>query len=164
MLDTLVAALSATGVGFASALIPVINAELVVLSFAVSASTPTVVVAAVAVAVGQTCGKLVIFECARRTLSGRRWSRLTRRSHTPQRPTQGWQARAIGLLESRGSGSAVVLASATTGLPPLLLVSAVAGAARMRRLDFAVCCLVGRSARFLLIGLGITAALPGLHL
>lgn len=164
MVATLVAALSAVGVGFVSALVPVVNAELVLLSVTVSSSTTTVVVVAVAVAVGQTCGKLVIFECARRTLRGRRWSWFTRRSHAPKRPTEGWQARAVGLLESRGSGNAVVLASASVGLPPLLLVSAVAGAAPMRRIDFTVCCLVGRSARFLLIGLGITAALPGLHL
>lgn len=130
------------------------------LSFAVSATTTTVVVAAVAVAVGQTCGKLVIFECARRALSGRRWSRLTRRSHSLERPTRGWQARALGLLESRGSGGAVVLASATVGLPALLLVSAVAGAARMRRLDFAVWCLVRRSTRFLAIGLGSPRRCP----
>lgn len=163
VLAILAAGCSGVGVGFVSALVPVVNAEAAALAVAVSSTSRTVVTVALALPLGQTCGKLVIFEGARRGIRGRWQARLAYQPRHRTSRARAWQERAVALLASRRRGSAVVLASASRGLPPLLLVSAVAGAASGRRRDFALCCLVGRSARFLTAGLGVVAAVPGLH-
>jgi membrane protein YqaA with SNARE-associated domain len=94
-----------------------------------------------ALAVGQTAGKLVLFESARRG-SGRWAGKLA---------DSRWAGRATGPL--------VVLGSATLGLPPLAIVSLAAGAAGQRRWTFGVLCLVGRTARFVVLVLPIAWAL-----
>jgi len=59
--------------------------------------------------------------------------------------------RLLALMDDRWRGDAVLLLSATVGLPPLLATAALAGALKLRRLDFVVCVLAGRLARFFVI-------------
>ncbi|WP_432537196.1 hypothetical protein [Kineococcus arenarius] len=51
-----------------------------------------------------------------------------------------------------------MLLSATTGVPPLAVTSIAAGLRRTPVPLFTVCCLAGRSARFLALGLPALAA------
>ena len=138
---TVLAVVGATGVGFGAALLPFLNAE----SFAVVAagSAPALGVA-LALAVGQTAGKLVLFESARR--GNERWKVRDESSRRAR-----WTARVGPWLTSPRTGPPVVLLSATLGLPPLAVVALVAGACGQRRGLFGVLVLVGRGVRFAVI-------------
>jgi membrane protein YqaA with SNARE-associated domain len=139
----LLALLAALGTGVLSALVPLVNAE----AYGVVAATrshawlPVAVV--LALAAGQTAGKLVLFESARRGASrfSAKLAKLT---------TGRW----AGLV----TGPPVVLASAALGLPPLAVVSLTAGASGQRRSLFAVLCLLGRTARFAVLVLPVAWA------
>ena len=139
-------------VGAASAFAPFVNAELAVSATAARGTAGLVVCAAVAVAAGQTLGKLAIFE------AGRRGSGWHPRRRSVDKPLPPWQVRATRLLSTRWSGGVIVLLSATVGLPPLAVVSAAAGLARARRTDFLVCCLVERTARLVTVAAVALAA------
>ena len=137
--ESLLAAL----LGAASALVPLVNAEVYAVASAGRDSPGAALVVVVALAVGQTAGKLVLFEAARRG-SGRFTARHAPRSARARR----WADRTKLALRSRRTGHPLVLASAALGLPPLAVVSLAAGASGQRRWEFAVVCLVGRTARF----------------
>jgi membrane protein YqaA with SNARE-associated domain len=142
----------AAATGLASALLPVVNAEAYALLTAARPGSAPAWSVVVALAVGQTAGKLVLFESARRGATA--WlRRLHGRSDKPSQASHvshvsRWNGRMTTCLCSRRGGPAVVLASATFGLPPLAAVSLAAGAAGQRRTVFALTCLVGRTARF----------------
>ena len=139
--------LAAAGVGFVSALLPVVNAE----AFQAGSSLlhPTAVGAActAALAVGQTGGKVVIFAGSRRGAT--RW-RSTHAGRPARAPA--WVARLnaglLGWLSHPVGGPAAVAVSATVGMPPLALVSATAGASTIRCRVFVLACLAGRLVRF----------------
>jgi membrane protein YqaA with SNARE-associated domain len=145
----------AAAIGVVSALLPVVNAE----AYALLAAARTHGVAAVSVvlalAVGQTIGKLVLFQSARHG-SGRLHTRLCRRG---EGRAARWHDRVCGLMTRRRTGLPTVMASATVGLPPLALVSLVAGASAQRRWEFGTVCLVGRSVRFAALTLPAVYAL-----
>lgn len=129
--------------GFGSAVVPVLNAE----GYAVIASARGGVITATCIAltlgVGQTAGKLLLFETARR--GSARLSVLMRRDrHEPGR----WSARVRRLLGERRTGVPLVLLSSTIGLPPLAVVALAAGGSPLRRVEFGAACLVGRLVRF----------------
>ena len=150
MLAVLGLTLAGLGLGAASAIVPLINAELAAAGTAAAVDLPAAIFMALALAVGQTAGKLVIFAAARR---GRIQHRSGRADSTPPPGDRVWwrrqRDRGLGLLDSRWRAGGVVLLSAGVGLPPLALVSAACGVAKTRPSDFALCCLVGRAARFL---------------
>jgi membrane protein YqaA with SNARE-associated domain len=130
--------LAAGGMGFGSALLPALNAEAYAVVTAVTAPAAGVVLA---LAAGQTVGKLVLFESARRGAA--RWTptdQSTRRAR--------WLARVTPWLRSPRTGVPVLLSSAALGLPPLAIVALAAGASGQRRWVFASLVLAGRVARF----------------
>jgi membrane protein YqaA with SNARE-associated domain len=138
--------------GAMSALVPVVNAEVYAVAAAARDTGPvTTLVVVLALAAGQTAGKVVIFEAAR--LGGSRFARrrAARAAATDRRCR--WSARIVGALRSRRTGLPLVLCSAAAGLPPLAAVSAAAGVSGQRRWEFAVTCLVGRSIRFAALAL-----------
>ena len=137
----LLAVLGALGTGAASALLPLVNAEAYAILAATRSHAWLAVVLVIALAVGQTAGKLVLFESARRGAG--RWAAKLADSR--------WAGRA--------TGPAVVLGSAALGLPPLAIVSLAAGAAGQRRWTFGVLCLVGRTARFAVLVLPVAWAI-----
>ncbi len=152
MLTILGVLAGALAVGVGSALLPLVNAEAILTGAALTSSRPLVAGIALALALGQTAGKLAIFEGARRGVLRRR---------AVDKPRGRWTTRTVALLQCRWRGGGAVLLSAATGFPPLLLMSPVAGGAtagvRARRVDFVTCCLVGRSLRFLVLGLSLAA-------
>ena len=147
--------LLALAVGAASALLPVVNAEAYALVAATRAHVAVAIGLVVALAVGQTAGKLLLFEAARRG-TGRLATRFAR-------PGEGraarWTGRVRGLMTRRRTGLPTVLASAALGLPPLAVVSLAAGASDQRRWEFGALCLAGRTARFAALTLPAVYAL-----
>jgi membrane protein YqaA with SNARE-associated domain len=150
-----VAALSLLA-GLASALLPFVNAEALAAG-ASRANKDLLPVVVVALAAGQTVGKLVLFE-----LSGRGASRLAARSHTrPARlPALSRLAtRSATGLQTASSKVPVVAVSAFTGIPPLAAVAVAAGTTKTHRSAFAAACFVGRTLRFALIAYGLVFVL-----
>jgi membrane protein YqaA with SNARE-associated domain len=140
--------LAALGYGAASALVPVVNAEV----YAVAAGRSGVLLAVavvLALAAGQTAGKLVLFEAARRGSS-----RFAGKRATPR-----WAANVRERLASRRTAVPLVLTAASLGLPPLAAVSLAAGASGARRWEFGALCLAGRTARFAVLALPAAWAL-----
>jgi len=134
MFEILLALLIASAV---SGVVPVVNAELLVV--AAAAAVPAVglpLVAAVSTA-GQMSTKTALFVVAR-------WA--------PHRlPVRARAAldRAGAAVEDRGgAASSVVFASAATGLPPFFGVSLASGALGMRLSRFVTAGSLGRFARF----------------
>lgn len=150
----LVESLLASLVGAVSALVPLVNAEVYAIASAERAGPAEALLVVVALACGQTAGKLVLFEGARRGSS-----RFTRRHALRSARARRWADRATRVLRSRRTGHPLVLASAAIGLPPLAAVSLAAGAAGQSRWEFAVVCLVGRTARFAALVLSAAWAL-----
>ena len=136
--EALLALTLATGLGFGSALLPFLNAEAYAV---VAAGTAPALGVAIALAAGQTAGKLVLFESARR--GSERWALRDESSRRVR-----WTARIRPWLTSPRRGPAVVLLSATLGVPPLAVVSLAAGACGQRPGLFAMLVLTGRSVRF----------------
>lgn len=136
--EILVALPLAAGTGLLSAWLPLINAEAVLAAAGLTMSAPTAVGVGLALAGGQTAGKVALFAAARRG-SQRQSGALTLRV---------WQQRLLNGMRGRRRGNVVVLLSASLGMPPLAVVSLAAGAMRGRRSDFIVFCLFGRAARF----------------
>jgi len=148
-------ALAAAGVGIASALLPVINAE-AYLGVTGLAAPSAVFTVALALALGQTAGKVVLFEGAKRS------ALLAARRREPQhrRPRFGASVtlRLTTLLRRPWLGGVTVLVSASAGVPPLAVVSVLAGHTGVHRAVFIPACLLGRIARFMLIAIPIVAA------
>lgn len=129
-------------VGVGSALLPLINAEAYVIA-AVARSPWAVVPIVVALSVGQTGGKVLLFEAARRG------TQRLRVGPTLQALTSGtWAARIHRSLSEPRTARPLVLTSAAVGLPPLALVTVAAGAAGQPLRGFAALCFIGRAARF----------------
>lgn len=189
MFGHLLTALATIGLGFVSAFVPIVNAEAMAATSGVVTTVASAAFIAIALAAGQTAGKVTIFYCAK----------LGRRSHDARRAQREQQALRVAVttdepgalktatrteaqadtkkdtkkdtraariarrldrtFQSRRSSAGVTLASAAVGLPPLLLVSAAAGAAKMRIVDFVACCFVGRAARFAAIAIPIALAM-----
>lgn len=152
------ALLSALAFAAVSAFLPVAPVEPYLVALA--AGGQPVVAVSVAAAVGQTAGKVLIFLAARRTLRSdrlRRW--ISRRAPTrfPERSRLRWVSRLLALLDRPALVVPTILASAVTGVPPLLAVSVHAARTRVSAPVFALCCLAGRAARFTVVML-----LPGL--
>jgi membrane protein YqaA with SNARE-associated domain len=144
LLETLASVVMAVGLGFASALIPVVNAEAAVTGAGLTLPIGLALATSVAMAVGQTAGKVVLFEAARRGAKLR-----AGKKKPDKKPPPAWQQRLLASLDGRWQANSVVLLSAGVGLPPLAIVSIAAGAVQSRRVDFIICCLIGRTARFL---------------
>jgi membrane protein YqaA with SNARE-associated domain len=144
----MVMVLAALTYGVGSAFVPLLNAEVYVA--ASSHDRPSVAILVVgAVALGQTAGKVTLFEAARHGSE-----RFARKRATPR-----WATRLGAALSRRRTGAPLVLTSATLGLPPLAAVSLAAGASGQRRWEFALLCLFGRTARFGVVALSLAWAM-----
>ncbi len=138
--------------GLGSAFVPLLNAE----AFAAASGAFALAVGAVAVlglALGQSVGKLLLFEAGRRGHE---------RIRTLQRVTASrWGLRVTHLPAGRRTGGLTVLASAALGLPPLAVVSVAAGSAGQPRSVFFVLCLTGRVLRFAAVAAPVAVASTG---
>ena len=161
--------------GVASGVIPVINAEAYLIATAGISTPPTAVAVALAVGLGQTAGKILVFLAARRGSALRLPRRHRRRAELVDRaappdpdllPDPGesaagrvrarlrdWGRRGLKLLDRPVLGGGVILVSAAVGVPPLAVTTVAAGLSRMRLLIFGLTALAGRTGWFLLVTL-----------
>lgn len=123
-----------------SALVPLINAELYLLAAGALVSPLVLPLVAMFAAAGQMVGKLVFFGAAR---GAGRFTGVTGR-----RRLDRWRER---LARWRGAEPALVFVSASVGLPPLAVVSAVAGLTGMRTRTFLLLGFAGRFLRFAVV-------------
>ncbi len=154
----LLALLTSAGFGVISAIAPLLNAEAYVLAAQMSGLADAIQVA-VAIGVGQSIGKLVLFLGVRRG----KQAGFVRRHRTKPYEELGrfrrWLRRVIdkllALVGDERWGLPIVLLAAVLGFPPLYAVALIAGATRMRAVSFWVVVLLGRIARFVLLVLGV---------
>ncbi len=140
------------GLSIASALIPVINIEIYLGGVAGSGvGESELLLIAVAAGAGQTIGKIIWYELALRSFeSARVQKKFTNEKWRAS--YNRWQARIQGRPWYAG---AIMFASASVGVPPLLVLAVVAGTLRMPRWVFIPTVFVGRAARFYLILVGV---------
>lgn len=126
------------GWAFVSAVVPWVNAEVLVVSLpAMAGSRAQLATLILAATAGQMAGKCIVYWVGRRgaaASSGRILNTLQR-----------WGARATG---SPGSQLALVTASSLLGIPPFYVMSVVAGALKMRLDSFLLAGTLGRLIRF----------------
>lgn len=134
MLETLGALFVATVV---SGVVPLVNAEVVVVAAAAAVPTAVVPVVVAVSTAGQMLTKTWLFALAR-------WA--PRR--LPARGRAGLERAGARLARSRGAAGSVVFTSAAIGLPPFYGVSLASGALGMRTSAFVLSGTAGRSVRF----------------
>jgi membrane protein YqaA with SNARE-associated domain len=162
VVDWLWQAVLAVGFGIGSAVIPVLNAEAYIAGVGVSGLLDPVV-AAVGVSVGQTLGKVAMFVAvrhrpgyaARKDKEPRAVDLSTRRGRLVQW-NRDVSKRLLDALSTPRWGIPVTLLSALVGIPPLYGVALIAGASRMRLITFSLSVLAGRSARFVVLAVGVS--------
>jgi membrane protein YqaA with SNARE-associated domain len=145
--------LSTFGICIVSALFPLVNAEAYVSALAAVGDGTQVWSVAAAAGLGQTCGKLVFFQIGRSSLG---WAWVRRRTDSPR-----WQARLARwqrrTRDNPWSVTGLVGASALLGVPPLAIVSVLAGQLRASVVLFTVAVVAGRTLRFAAVFAGVSA-------
>jgi membrane protein YqaA with SNARE-associated domain len=153
------------GFGVVSAVIPVANAEAYVI--ATQMATGRAVPTAVAVGLGQSVGKTLLFLGVRRgrdlPLLRRRRAAARIESTKPVSPLRRRLrlvvATLLALVGTKRWGLPVVFLAAVVGLPPIYGVALLAGATTMATHWFFLTVLVGRVIRFVLLAMGVLSAL-----
>jgi membrane protein YqaA with SNARE-associated domain len=124
----------------ASGIIPLINAELLVIGVVVAAPEIGIPLVAAVSTTGQMCSKTVLFSVAR-------WAPARLRGKA-----RAALDRASGAVAKRGGAAgSLVFTSAFTGVPPFYGMSLAAGALGMRLSSFVLSGGAGRLVRFALI-------------
>lgn len=142
--------LTTFGVSVASALLPLINIELYLAGISAVGSGEAVALGIVAGA-GQSVGKIFWYEVAKRSIGSKR---VQKRLSAPKvaKAYDRW----VAAMQGRPwYGGAVLFAAALAGIPPLLVMAAVAGALKMPYWVFLPTIFVGRALRFWLVLTGV---------
>jgi membrane protein YqaA with SNARE-associated domain len=139
--------LTLLGIGFASALVPIINIEAYLAVLAAVSDVGEIWVLSLAAAVGQMAGKLVWYRIGVSSLG---WGWVRRKVETPKAKArlELWRARTHDRPIAAGS---LVLVSAVVGLPPFAVLAVVAGQLKMNLVLFLTLGLVGRWLRFVAV-------------
>lgn len=153
MLEDLVIVAAAFGFGVGSAILPIfLNAEAYVIASSAFMDDSMLVVAIVSLVVGTVAGKAIVFEAARqgkRKLDERGAPKPPRNRFTASiRRASDWM---LGLLDRKWAGGLTVLASSLVGVPPLAVVSILAGLSKQPLWLFLTLVGVGRLVQFLAI-------------
>ena len=134
--------LSGYGAAVVSALIPVVNAELLLLSLiALTASRGGAVTMALIVTAGQVTGQGLLYWLARGVTT---W----RPSRLYGAAIDRWRARFEGAPRSL---TGFLFVSATTGLPPFYAITVLSGTFRINFARYIIVALAGRAIRFVAI-------------
>ncbi len=136
-----------------SALFPLVNAEAYIVAVSLATDSSSLWLLAFVAGAGQTAGKFIWYEAARRAMDSA-W--VTKRLNKP-----GTQELLAQWRERFGAKpwlwSLVLFLSASVGLPPLLILAVVAGQLQVSRVWFGVTVLLGRTLRFAAILGGLDA-------
>jgi membrane protein YqaA with SNARE-associated domain len=145
-MSLLAAWLTTFAVCVAGSIIPLINTEVYLVSAVALSPDGWVIPLVLAATFGQMTGKVVMYYAGRGVV------------HIPYERVRTRMVAMQARLQARPrAGAAVLLASATVGLPPLYVVSIACGAVRMNLLAFFVIGTVGRLVHFAAV-----AAIPQL--
>lgn len=139
--------------GIGSALLPVfLNAEAYVVALGALVNTRIdLVLAILALSIGTLVGKVFVFELARKgSAKIRSVDRKPSRNAFFARVRQfsDWL---LSLLDRRYEGALTVLISSAFGIPPLAVVTVIAGASNQPRWLFLLMVFIGRTSQFLVI-------------
>lgn len=132
------------GVAIVSALIPVINLETYIAVAAAITLKFGVWPISMAAAAGQAVGKLCWYTVGRSSIN---WKFVEKKMQTPKWKHQFAVVQAQADKRS-WAGMAMLLLSATVGLPPLAIMAVIAGQLRFNRWWFYFTMFVGRTLRF----------------
>lgn len=159
---------AALAFGIGSALLPMfLNAELYVVSMGALVSGSILAFVIVSLVVGTVIGKAFVFEVARRGTSR---IRNVERRPSQRRVVVGMRRLAdrlrireisdwlLGLIDRPYVGALTVFVSSLIGVPPLAVVTLVAGASSQPRWLFLLMVFIGRFMQFLVIGYLVHAA------
>ena len=140
-----------------SALFPFLPMEAIIIGGAAAApGAPAAISLGIAAGAGATVGKIVWYELARRGSSSE-WAQKKLSSPKVKAGYERWTTR----MEGRPVYAGVIMfVAASVGIPPLLVMAAVAGLLKMPMWVFIPTVFVGRSIRFGLLFLGVDAFLP----
>lgn len=133
--------------GFASALVPVLNIEAYLAIREAVSEVESIWLIALAAAVGQMIGKLLWYQIGASSLG---WGWVRRRAEKPkaQARLELWRSRTHERPVIAGT---LVLVSAFSGLPPFAVLAVLAGQLRMSLTLFLSLGLLGRWLRFALV-------------
>jgi membrane protein YqaA with SNARE-associated domain len=120
-----------------SGVVPLVNAELLVVGTAAALPAAGIPLIAAVSAVGQMTAKTLLFELARRAPS-----------RLPARARTAIEDASTSVRRRGGTAWSLVFTSAATGLPPFYGVSVASGALGVRRADFVCAGGLGRFLRF----------------
>ncbi|WP_374999655.1 hypothetical protein [Aeromicrobium sp. CTD01-1L150] len=159
--------------GFGSALIPVLNAEAYLAINTAVADRPLAWLVVLTMTAGTAAGKVLIF-CGARKGSGVLAARTSRARHqatgltsdqTPQvsggplrTRVRSWSRQLLRFLDDPVKGPLTVFGASVAGIPPLAVVSVLAGASRQSTWLFALAVLLGRGIRFAAIAVPASLA------
>ncbi len=147
--------LTTFAIGIASALLPFLPIELYIVGAgAAENGTANAISLGIAAGLGATVGKVIWYEIARRGVESR-WVQKKLEKPKTRASYEKWSARMQGRPWYAGG---LMFLSALVGLPPLLVMAVVGGALRMPMVVFVPTVVVGRSARFALLFLGVDIA------
>ena len=143
-------------IGIASALIPFLPIEVYIVGAgAADGGTAASISLGIAAGGGATVGKVIWYELARRG-STSEWAQKKLSKPKVKAAYDRWLIRMEGRPWYAGS---LMFVSAFIGIPPLLVMAAVAGFLRMPMWVFLPTVVVGRSMRFTLLFMGVDFAL-----
>jgi len=139
---------------FAAGVLPLLNAEIYLAAVATQVDRDQLWPIAIAAGLGQTLGKLLWYVGAARSLE-LPWMKRRLESGRFKESFETWQRRIHG---RPWASAGVMLLSALVGLPPLLVMGAVAGAMKMRPWVFGGTILLGRTLQSYAILAGLAMA------
>lgn len=142
--------LATFGVSVASALIPIVNVELYLAGLG-AVGTGRALTLGVVAGAGQSVGKIVWYEIARRGMQSE-WAQRKLATPKVRESYDRWVERITG---RPWYGGGILFVAALFGLPPLLVMAAVAGALKMPYWVFLPTIFVGRALRFWLVLAGV---------
>jgi len=143
--------LSTFGFSFASALLPILNAEVYLGAVGTQSSVPAALALALVAAAGATLGKIVWYVVARRSVDTD-WVQKKLDRPKVRENYDKWEERTRG---RPWYAAGVLFVSSSVGLPPLLITAVLAGSLHMRFSVFVLGVFVGRAARFYVILAGV---------
>jgi membrane protein YqaA with SNARE-associated domain len=171
------ACLIALGLGWASAVIPLINAEAIALAGGAVTSVHDAIFVSCALAFGAMLGKCTLFLGVRtgknavarkRAMDAEREAeRMLHRAEPDDavvadvRPSR-WKRFNAWLMDGLShpvKGPLVVFIGGSVGIPPLFITASVAGLSEMKIVPFAIAVFTGRWIRFLVISIPAAMAL-----
>jgi membrane protein YqaA with SNARE-associated domain len=144
--------LTLLGVSIASALIPLINLELILAGLATQLGVGESLAFALAAGTGQTIGKVIWWFAAEKSME----SRWVQRKLEKPKWREGYDRWSTRIHERPWYAAAIIFVSSAGGVPPLLVLAIVAGSMKMPLWAFVPTVWVGRVLRFWFILAGVS--------